>query len=150
MARVKRAVASKKHRKQVLERAKGYYGNKSRSVRAANERTSPTSTTAKVIQPSSTTIKTGLELGVRCFSHPRYTGAPVQLCVHLGMGLGRSRHQLRGHRCIEVAQGLPSRSAVGNALGALAGQGRQRRQIEQQPGPLIIARIGRVGHFRGE
>ena len=28
---------SKKHRKQVLERAKGYYGNKSRSVRAANE-----------------------------------------------------------------------------------------------------------------
>ena len=37
MARVKRAVASKKHRKQVLERAKGYYGNKSRSVRAANE-----------------------------------------------------------------------------------------------------------------
>ena len=37
MARVKRAVSSKKHRKQVLERAKGYYGNKSRSVRAANE-----------------------------------------------------------------------------------------------------------------
>jgi large subunit ribosomal protein L20 len=37
MARVKRAVGSKKHRKQVLERAKGYYGNKSRSVRAANE-----------------------------------------------------------------------------------------------------------------
>jgi large subunit ribosomal protein L20 len=32
MARVKRAVGSKKHRKQVLERAKGYYGNKSRSV----------------------------------------------------------------------------------------------------------------------
>jgi len=27
----------KKHRKQTLERAKGYYGNKSRSVRAANE-----------------------------------------------------------------------------------------------------------------
>ncbi len=37
MARVKRAVGSKKHRKQVLERAKGYYGNKSRSVRHANE-----------------------------------------------------------------------------------------------------------------
>ena len=37
MARVKRAVGSKKHRKQTLERAKGYYGNKSRSVRAANE-----------------------------------------------------------------------------------------------------------------
>ena len=37
MARVKRAVASKKHRRVVLERAKGYYGNKSRSVRAANE-----------------------------------------------------------------------------------------------------------------
>ena len=37
MARVKRAVGSKKHRKQVLERAKGYRGNKSRSVRAANE-----------------------------------------------------------------------------------------------------------------
>jgi large subunit ribosomal protein L20 len=37
MARVKRAVASKKHRRQVLERAKGYYGNKSRSYRAANE-----------------------------------------------------------------------------------------------------------------
>ena len=37
MARVKRAVGSKKHRKQTLERAKGNYGNKSRSVRAANE-----------------------------------------------------------------------------------------------------------------
>ena len=37
MARVKRAVGSKKHRKQVLERAKGYYGNKSRSYRAAHE-----------------------------------------------------------------------------------------------------------------
>jgi|SRR3954464_9255932 len=37
MARVKRAVGSRKHRKQVLERAKGYYGNKSRSYRAANE-----------------------------------------------------------------------------------------------------------------
>ena len=37
MARVKRAVNSKKHRKAVLEKAKGYYGNRSRSVRAANE-----------------------------------------------------------------------------------------------------------------
>src|SRR4051812_13436938 len=37
MARVKRAVHSKKHRRATLERAKGYYGNKSRSYRAANE-----------------------------------------------------------------------------------------------------------------
>src|SRR3954452_17048064 len=37
MARVKRAVHSKKHRRTVLERAQGYYGNKSRSFRAANE-----------------------------------------------------------------------------------------------------------------
>ena len=37
MARVKRAVHSKKHRSTVLERAQGYYGNKSRSFRAANE-----------------------------------------------------------------------------------------------------------------
>src|SRR5579872_365565 len=37
MARVKRAVHSKKHRRAVLERAEGYYGNKSRSYRAANE-----------------------------------------------------------------------------------------------------------------
>jgi len=37
MARVKRAVHSKKHRHTVLERAQGYYGNKSRSFRAANE-----------------------------------------------------------------------------------------------------------------
>ncbi len=37
MARVKRAVHGKKHRRVVLERAKGYYGNKSRSYRAANE-----------------------------------------------------------------------------------------------------------------
>ena len=37
MARVKRAVAAKKHRKAVLEQAQGYYGNKSRSFRAANE-----------------------------------------------------------------------------------------------------------------
>ena len=37
MARVKRAVHGKKHRRAVLERAQGYYGNKSRSFRAANE-----------------------------------------------------------------------------------------------------------------
>src|SRR3954454_5873570 len=37
MARVKAAVHSKKHRRATLERAKGYYGNKSRSYRAANE-----------------------------------------------------------------------------------------------------------------
>lgn len=37
MARVKRAVNAKKHHKAVLEQAKGYYGNKSRSFRAANE-----------------------------------------------------------------------------------------------------------------
>src|SRR6202790_924401 len=37
MARVKRAVHGKKHRRVVLDRAKGYYGNKSRSFRAANE-----------------------------------------------------------------------------------------------------------------
>jgi large subunit ribosomal protein L20 len=37
MARVKRAVHGKKHRRSVLEQAKGYYGNKSRSFRAANE-----------------------------------------------------------------------------------------------------------------
>ena len=37
MARVKRAVHAKKKRRQTLERATGYYGNKSRSYRAANE-----------------------------------------------------------------------------------------------------------------
>lgn len=37
MARVKRAVHAKKKRRVILERAEGYYGNKSRSVRAANE-----------------------------------------------------------------------------------------------------------------
>src|SRR3954470_1195904 len=37
MARVKRAVHAKKHHKAVLEQAQGYYGNKSRSFRAANE-----------------------------------------------------------------------------------------------------------------
>jgi large subunit ribosomal protein L20 len=31
MARVKRAVNAKKHHKAILERAKGYYGNRSRS-----------------------------------------------------------------------------------------------------------------------
>lgn len=37
MARVKRSVHSRKRRRVVLERAKGYYGNKSRSWRSANE-----------------------------------------------------------------------------------------------------------------
>jgi large subunit ribosomal protein L20 len=37
MARVKRAVHSKKHHRAVLEQAQGYFGNKSRSYRAANE-----------------------------------------------------------------------------------------------------------------
>ena len=37
MARVKRAVHGKKHRRAVLERAQGFYGNKSRSYRSANE-----------------------------------------------------------------------------------------------------------------
>jgi len=37
MARAKRAVHSKKRRRSTLNKAKGYYGNKSRSVRAANE-----------------------------------------------------------------------------------------------------------------
>ncbi len=37
MARVKRSGHSKKHRRAVLEQARGYYGNKSRSFRAANE-----------------------------------------------------------------------------------------------------------------
>jgi large subunit ribosomal protein L20 len=37
VARVKRAVHGKKHRRAVLEKAQGYYGNKSRSYRAANE-----------------------------------------------------------------------------------------------------------------
>ncbi|MGZ0230145.1 MAG: 50S ribosomal protein L20 [Acidimicrobiales bacterium] len=37
MARIKRAVAAKKRRNAVLAKAKGYYGNKSRSFRAANE-----------------------------------------------------------------------------------------------------------------
>ena len=37
MARVKRAVNAKKHHKAILEKAQGYYGNRSRSFRAANE-----------------------------------------------------------------------------------------------------------------
>ena len=37
MARVKRAVHGKKHRRAVLEQAQGYYGNKSRSFKSANE-----------------------------------------------------------------------------------------------------------------
>jgi large subunit ribosomal protein L20 len=37
MARVKRAVHGKKHRRAVLEQAEGFYGNRSRSFRAANE-----------------------------------------------------------------------------------------------------------------
>ncbi|MBW3537752.1 MAG: 50S ribosomal protein L20 [Actinobacteria bacterium] len=37
MARVKRAVSARKRHRAVLEQAKGYYGNKSRSYRSANE-----------------------------------------------------------------------------------------------------------------
>jgi len=37
MARVKRAVHSKKRRRVILERAKGHYGNRSRSWKSANE-----------------------------------------------------------------------------------------------------------------
>jgi large subunit ribosomal protein L20 len=37
MARVKRGVTAKNRHKKVLGQAKGYYGNKSRSFRAANE-----------------------------------------------------------------------------------------------------------------
>src|SRR5438067_5486275 len=37
MARVKRAVHGRKHRRAVLEQARGYYGNRSRSFRKANE-----------------------------------------------------------------------------------------------------------------
>jgi large subunit ribosomal protein L20 len=39
MPRIKRAVAAKKKRRTVLERAAGYYGNKSRSYRSAKEQT---------------------------------------------------------------------------------------------------------------
>ena len=37
MARVKRGVTARNRHKKVLRQAKGYYGNKSRSFRAANE-----------------------------------------------------------------------------------------------------------------
>jgi large subunit ribosomal protein L20 len=37
MARVKRAVHGRKHHRAVLEQARGYFGNKSRTYRAANE-----------------------------------------------------------------------------------------------------------------
>jgi large subunit ribosomal protein L20 len=37
MARVKRGVTGRRRHKKVLDQAKGYYGNKSRSFRAANE-----------------------------------------------------------------------------------------------------------------
>src|SRR6187551_3721141 len=37
MARVKRSVHAKKKRRVVLNRAKGYYGNRSRSFKSANE-----------------------------------------------------------------------------------------------------------------
>jgi large subunit ribosomal protein L20 len=37
MARVKRAVNAKKHHKAILEEAKGYYGERSRTFRAANQ-----------------------------------------------------------------------------------------------------------------
>ncbi|HEY5302440.1 MAG TPA: 50S ribosomal protein L20 [Acidimicrobiales bacterium] len=37
MARVKRAVNAKKHHKAILEEAKGYYGDRSRTFRSANE-----------------------------------------------------------------------------------------------------------------
>jgi len=37
MARVKRSVHAKKHHKAILEQAQGYYGNRSRSFKSANE-----------------------------------------------------------------------------------------------------------------
>lgn len=37
MARIKRGVASKKRHKRILKQAKGYYGNRSRSFRVANQ-----------------------------------------------------------------------------------------------------------------
>ncbi len=51
MARVKRSVHGRKHHRAVLEQAKGYYGNKSRTYRAANEQllhlgSTPTGTAA--------------------------------------------------------------------------------------------------------
>jgi len=37
MARVKRAVHGRKHHRAILEKAEGYYGNRSRSFKSANE-----------------------------------------------------------------------------------------------------------------
>jgi large subunit ribosomal protein L20 len=37
MARVKRSVNGKKHSRAILDRAKGYHGNRSRSFKSANE-----------------------------------------------------------------------------------------------------------------
>src|SRR5271170_1904858 len=37
MARVKRAINGKKHRRAILEQAQGYYGDRSRTYRSANE-----------------------------------------------------------------------------------------------------------------
>jgi large subunit ribosomal protein L20 len=37
MARVKRAVHGRKHHRAILEQARGYYGHKSRTFKAANE-----------------------------------------------------------------------------------------------------------------
>lgn len=37
MARVKRSVSGRKHRRAVLEQARGYYGDRSRTFRAANQ-----------------------------------------------------------------------------------------------------------------
>jgi large subunit ribosomal protein L20 len=37
MARVKRAINGKKHRRAILEQAQGYYGDRSRKYRSANE-----------------------------------------------------------------------------------------------------------------
>ena len=37
MARVKRSANGRKHRKAVLEQARGYYGDRSRTFRAANQ-----------------------------------------------------------------------------------------------------------------
>src|ERR1700739_1465665 len=41
MARVKRAVNAKKHHKAILEEAKGYYGDRSRTFRSANQAVQP-------------------------------------------------------------------------------------------------------------
>ena len=40
MARVKRAVHARKKHKAILEKAKGYYGDRSRTFRSANEQVS--------------------------------------------------------------------------------------------------------------